>query len=128
MLINTLVFLLFSCLCLRCDVIAQIMCVCVCVSAGHPSVTMAPNRDSDSALLPVLQKEDPPTQLSLLSQSIMDQQVCVFIFQIINAFLVCDSHDIKACVFWLPVLFLLTGHIIAQLFFPHQTSVHSYCS
>lgn len=99
MLINTLVFLLFSCLCLRCDVIAQIMCVCVCVSAGHPSVTMAPNRDSDSALLPVLQKEDPPTQLSLLSQSIMDQQVCVFIFQIINAFLVCDSHDTKLVFF-----------------------------
>uniref|UniRef100_A0A3Q3W504 Spindle and centriole-associated protein 1 n=1 Tax=Mola mola TaxID=94237 RepID=A0A3Q3W504_MOLML len=44
---------------------------------GHPSVTMAPNSDSDSALLPVLQREDPPTQLSLLSQSIMDQQVAL---------------------------------------------------
>ncbi|TDG97309.1 hypothetical protein EPR50_G00224560 [Perca flavescens] len=41
--------------------------------AGHPSVTMAPNCDSDSAL-PVLQRPDPPTQLSLLSQSLMDQQ------------------------------------------------------
>uniref|UniRef100_A0A4W6DKY4 Spindle and centriole-associated protein 1 n=1 Tax=Lates calcarifer TaxID=8187 RepID=A0A4W6DKY4_LATCA len=40
---------------------------------GHPSVTMAPNCDSDSEL-PVLQKPDPPTQLSLLSQSMMDQQ------------------------------------------------------
>ncbi|KAM7369900.1 hypothetical protein PAMP_011188 [Pampus punctatissimus] len=40
---------------------------------GHPSVTMAPNCDSDSALL-VLQRPDPPTQLSLLSQSMMDQQ------------------------------------------------------
>ncbi|KAM9337452.1 spindle and centriole-associated protein 1 [Symphorus nematophorus] len=40
---------------------------------GHPSVTMAPNCDSDSAL-PVLQRPDPPTQLSLLSQSMMDQQ------------------------------------------------------
>ncbi|XP_034562126.1 spindle and centriole-associated protein 1 [Notolabrus celidotus] len=40
---------------------------------GHPSVTMAPNCDSDSAL-PVLRRPDPPTQLSLLSQSMMDQQ------------------------------------------------------
>lgn len=40
---------------------------------GHPSVTMAPNCDSDSGL-PVLQRPDPPTQLSLLSQSMMDQQ------------------------------------------------------
>ncbi|XP_022538493.2 spindle and centriole-associated protein 1 isoform X1 [Astyanax mexicanus] len=41
--------------------------------AGFPSVTMAPDCDSDSEL-PVLQKPDPPTQLSLLSQSMMDQQ------------------------------------------------------
>ncbi|XP_031706434.1 spindle and centriole-associated protein 1 isoform X1 [Anarrhichthys ocellatus] len=40
---------------------------------GHPSVTMAPNCDSDSEL-PVLQRPDPPTQLSLLSQSLMDPQ------------------------------------------------------
>ncbi|XP_072545087.1 spindle and centriole-associated protein 1 isoform X3 [Salminus brasiliensis] len=40
---------------------------------GFPSVTMAPDCDSDSEL-PVLQKPDPPTQLSLLSQSMMDQQ------------------------------------------------------
>ncbi|KAM6970930.1 spindle and centriole-associated protein 1 isoform 2-T2 [Tautogolabrus adspersus] len=40
---------------------------------GHPSVTIAPNCDIDSAL-PVLQRPDPPTQLSLLSQSMMDQQ------------------------------------------------------
>ncbi|KAL3040469.1 hypothetical protein OYC64_011482 [Pagothenia borchgrevinki] len=40
---------------------------------GHPSVTMAPNCGSDSGL-PVLQRPDPPTQLSLLSQSMMDQQ------------------------------------------------------
>ncbi|XP_026148669.1 spindle and centriole-associated protein 1 isoform X2 [Mastacembelus armatus] len=40
---------------------------------GHPSVTMAPNCHSDSEL-PVLQRPDPPTQLSLLSQSMMDQQ------------------------------------------------------
>ncbi|KAM9713180.1 spindle and centriole-associated protein 1 isoform 4-T4 [Menidia menidia] len=39
----------------------------------HPSVTMAPHCDSDSEL-PVLQKPDPPTHLSLLSQSMMDQE------------------------------------------------------
>ncbi|TNN88848.1 Spindle and centriole-associated protein 1 [Liparis tanakae] len=41
--------------------------------AGHPSVTKAPNCDSDSGL-PVLRRPDPPTQLSLLSQSMMDPQ------------------------------------------------------
>ncbi|XP_054479112.1 spindle and centriole-associated protein 1 [Anoplopoma fimbria] len=40
---------------------------------GHPSVTMAPNCESDSGL-PVLQRPDPPTHLSLLSQSMMDPQ------------------------------------------------------
>ncbi|XP_029955611.1 spindle and centriole-associated protein 1 [Salarias fasciatus] len=40
---------------------------------GHPSVTVAPDCDSDSEL-PVLQRPDPPTQLSLLSQSMMDQE------------------------------------------------------
>ncbi|XP_017261893.1 spindle and centriole-associated protein 1 [Kryptolebias marmoratus] len=40
---------------------------------GNPSVTVAPNCDSDSEL-PVHQKPDPPTQLSLLSQSMMDQE------------------------------------------------------
>ncbi|XP_035981449.1 spindle and centriole-associated protein 1 [Fundulus heteroclitus] len=40
---------------------------------GHPSVTVAPNCDSDTEL-PVLQRPDPPTQLSLLSQSMMDQE------------------------------------------------------
>ncbi|CAL8312257.1 unnamed protein product [Merluccius merluccius] len=41
---------------------------------GHPSVTMAPDCDSDSEL-PVVQRADPPTQLSLLSHSMMNQQV-----------------------------------------------------
>ncbi|XP_061569308.1 spindle and centriole-associated protein 1 isoform X2 [Cololabis saira] len=41
---------------------------------GHPSVTVAPNCDSDSDL-PVLQKPDPPTHLSRLSQSMMDREV-----------------------------------------------------
>ncbi|MED6272869.1 hypothetical protein CHARACLAT_001075 [Characodon lateralis] len=40
---------------------------------GQFSVTVAPNCDSDFEL-PVLQKPDPPTQLSLLSQSMMDQE------------------------------------------------------
>lgn len=40
---------------------------------GHPSVTMAPDCDSHSGL-PVFQRPDPPTELSLLSQSMMDQQ------------------------------------------------------
>uniref|UniRef100_A0A673L3V2 Spindle and centriole-associated protein 1 n=1 Tax=Sinocyclocheilus rhinocerous TaxID=307959 RepID=A0A673L3V2_9TELE len=40
---------------------------------GFPTITVAPACDSDSEL-PVHQKSDPPTQLSLLSQSMMDQQ------------------------------------------------------
>ncbi|XP_073687174.1 spindle and centriole-associated protein 1 [Garra rufa] len=40
---------------------------------GFPTITVAPDCDSDSEL-PVHPKPDPPTQLSLLSQSMMDQQ------------------------------------------------------
>lgn len=40
---------------------------------GFPTITVAPDCDSDSEL-PVHQKPDPPTQLSLLSQTTMDQQ------------------------------------------------------
>uniref|UniRef100_A0A3B4F6Y8 Spindle and centriole-associated protein 1 n=1 Tax=Pundamilia nyererei TaxID=303518 RepID=A0A3B4F6Y8_9CICH len=40
---------------------------------GQPRVTVAPNCDSDSEL-PVLQRPDRPTPLSLLSQSMMDQE------------------------------------------------------
>ncbi|XP_016127237.1 spindle and centriole-associated protein 1-like [Sinocyclocheilus grahami] len=40
---------------------------------GFPTITVAPACDSDSEL-PVHQNSDPPTQLSLLSQSMMDQQ------------------------------------------------------
>ncbi|KAK7879018.1 hypothetical protein WMY93_030771 [Mugilogobius chulae] len=40
---------------------------------GHPSVTRAPNCNSDS-VLPVFERPDPPTELSLLSQSTMNPQ------------------------------------------------------
>lgn len=40
---------------------------------GLPSVTKAPHCSSDS-VLPVFQRPDPPTELSLLSQSMMDSQ------------------------------------------------------
>lgn len=49
--------------------------------SGHPNVTVAPNCDSDSEL-PVLQRPDPPTHLSLLSQSMMDQEVCFCVIEI----------------------------------------------
>lgn len=41
---------------------------------GFPTITVAPDCESDSEL-PVHRRPDPPTQLSLLSQSMMDQQV-----------------------------------------------------
>ncbi|XP_029002166.1 spindle and centriole-associated protein 1 [Betta splendens] len=59
---------------------------------GHPSVTMAPNCDSDSEL-PLLQKPDPPTQLSLLSQSMMDQQA----LNEIEASEECSDKDPYSC-------------------------------
>ncbi|XP_062427582.1 spindle and centriole-associated protein 1 isoform X2 [Rhea pennata] len=42
--------------------------------AGFPNVTMAPNCDLESSEGPVVQKRDPPTRLSMLSESVMDSQ------------------------------------------------------
>ncbi|EMP33632.1 Spindle and centriole-associated protein 1 [Chelonia mydas] len=39
---------------------------------GFPNVTMAPHCDLESSQGPIVQKSDPPTQLSILSESIMD--------------------------------------------------------
>ncbi|TFK04140.1 Spindle and centriole-associated protein 1 [Platysternon megacephalum] len=41
---------------------------------GFPNVTMAPHCDLESSQCPIVQKSDPPTQLSILSESIMDPQ------------------------------------------------------
>lgn len=72
-------------------------------------MTVAPNCDSDSEL-PVHQKPDPPTQLSLLSQSMMDQEVILrplstyteqhnhYIYVYIIILLACvDFHWQKQC-------------------------------
>uniref|UniRef100_A0A8C6ZL22 Spindle and centriole-associated protein 1 n=1 Tax=Nothoprocta perdicaria TaxID=30464 RepID=A0A8C6ZL22_NOTPE len=42
---------------------------------GFPNVTMAPNCGLDSSKGRIVQKHDPPTQLSVLSESVMDSQV-----------------------------------------------------
>ncbi|KFQ87974.1 Spindle and centriole-associated protein 1, partial [Phoenicopterus ruber ruber] len=42
---------------------------------GFPNVTMAPNCDVESSQGPIVQKCDPPTQLSILGESVMDSQV-----------------------------------------------------
>ncbi|NXM69864.1 SPICE protein, partial [Serilophus lunatus] len=42
---------------------------------GFPNVTMAPNCDLESSQGPIVQKRDPPSQLSTLSESVMDSQV-----------------------------------------------------
>ncbi|KFM12816.1 Spindle and centriole-associated protein 1, partial [Aptenodytes forsteri] len=44
---------------------------------GFPNVTMAPNCDLESSQGPIVQKCDPPTQLSILSESVMDSQKIV---------------------------------------------------
>ncbi|NXJ27092.1 SPICE protein, partial [Dicrurus megarhynchus] len=41
---------------------------------GFPNVTMAPNCDLESSQGPIVQKSHPPSQLSILSESIMDSQ------------------------------------------------------
>uniref|UniRef100_A0A8C8B6J6 Spindle and centriole-associated protein 1 n=1 Tax=Otus sunia TaxID=257818 RepID=A0A8C8B6J6_9STRI len=41
---------------------------------GFPNVTMAPNCDLESSQGPIVQKCDPPTQLSILSESVADAQ------------------------------------------------------
>nr|XP_033798312.1 spindle and centriole-associated protein 1 isoform X2 [Geotrypetes seraphini] len=41
---------------------------------GFPNVTVAPYCDSESSQGPIVQKRDPPTQLSILSESVMDRQ------------------------------------------------------
>ncbi|NXI96037.1 SPICE protein, partial [Psophia crepitans] len=41
---------------------------------GFPNVTMAPNCDVESSEGPIVQKCDPPTRLSILSESVMDSQ------------------------------------------------------
>ncbi|XP_074963570.1 spindle and centriole-associated protein 1 isoform X2 [Phalacrocorax aristotelis] len=41
---------------------------------GFPNVTMAPNCDLESSQGPIVQKCNPPTQLSILSESVMDSQ------------------------------------------------------
>ncbi|KGL89068.1 Spindle and centriole-associated protein 1, partial [Charadrius vociferus] len=41
---------------------------------GFPNVTMAPNCDLESSQGPIVHKCDPPTQLSILSQSVMNSQ------------------------------------------------------
>ncbi|XP_042723460.1 spindle and centriole-associated protein 1 [Lagopus leucura] len=41
---------------------------------GFPNVTVAPNCDLESSQGPIIQKWEPPTQLSILSESVMDSQ------------------------------------------------------
>ncbi|RLV98925.1 hypothetical protein DV515_00010209, partial [Chloebia gouldiae] len=41
---------------------------------GFPNVTMAPNCDLESPQGPIVQKSHPPSQLSILSESVMDSQ------------------------------------------------------
>ncbi|KAM9320408.1 spindle and centriole-associated protein 1 [Gastrophryne carolinensis] len=41
---------------------------------GFPNVTMAPSCDLETSRGPVVQRKDPPTRLSILSESVMDSQ------------------------------------------------------
>ncbi|NXI74756.1 SPICE protein, partial [Anseranas semipalmata] len=58
---------------------------------GFPNVTMAPNCDLESSQGPIIQKRDPPTQLSILSESVMDSQALNEVQE--KALSICHSED-----------------------------------
>ncbi|NXP05335.1 SPICE protein, partial [Thinocorus orbignyianus] len=58
---------------------------------GFPNVTVAPNCDLESSQGPIVQKCDPPTQLSICSESVMNSQVLNEVEE--EAFSICQSED-----------------------------------
>ncbi|NXF36727.1 SPICE protein, partial [Nyctibius bracteatus] len=58
---------------------------------GFPNVTMAPNCDLESSQGPIVQKCDPPTELSILSESVMDSQAFNEVEE--EALSFCQSED-----------------------------------
>ncbi|NXK52101.1 SPICE protein, partial [Chauna torquata] len=58
---------------------------------GFPNVTMAPNCDLESSQGPIVQKCDPPTRLSILSESVMDSQALNEVQE--EALSICQSED-----------------------------------
>ncbi|KFO85104.1 Spindle and centriole-associated protein 1, partial [Buceros rhinoceros silvestris] len=57
---------------------------------GFPNVTMAPNCDLESPQGPIVQKSDPSTQLSILTESIMDSKV---LNEVEDELPICQSED-----------------------------------
>ncbi|XP_068813813.1 spindle and centriole-associated protein 1 isoform X2 [Struthio camelus] len=58
---------------------------------GFPNVTMAPNCGLESSQGPIVQKHDPPTQLSILSESVMDSQALNEVKEETSS--ICQSED-----------------------------------
>ncbi|NXL58132.1 SPICE protein, partial [Chordeiles acutipennis] len=58
---------------------------------GFPNVTMAPKCDLESSQGPIVQKRDPPTQLSTFSESVMDSQALNEVEE--EASSICQSED-----------------------------------
>ncbi|NXE21164.1 SPICE protein, partial [Ardeotis kori] len=70
---------------------------------GFPNVTMAPKCDLESSQGPIVEKCDPPTQLSILSESVMDSQALNEVED--EALSICgpedgyhDSPNLKSCI------------------------------
>lgn len=61
------------------------------IPLGFPNVTVAPNCDVESSQGPIIQKRDPPTELSILSESVMDSQVMYILFHTCPTFLGCTK-------------------------------------
>lgn len=61
------------------------------IPLGFPNVTVAPNCDVESCQGPIIQKCDPPTELSILSESVMDSQVMYILFHTCPMFLGCTK-------------------------------------
>ncbi|XP_068554603.1 spindle and centriole-associated protein 1 [Anas acuta] len=58
---------------------------------GFPNVTVAPDCDVESCQGPIIQKCDPPTELSILSESVMDSQALNEVQE--EALSICPSED-----------------------------------
>ncbi|XP_025921266.1 spindle and centriole-associated protein 1 isoform X4 [Apteryx rowi] len=62
-----------------------------CRRTGFPNVTMAPNCDLEFSEGPIVQKRDPSTPLSILSESVMDSQALNEVAEETSS--ICQSED-----------------------------------
>lgn len=79
----------------KCCNVSTDQALCCLIPIGFPNVTMAPNCDLESSQGPIVKKSHPPSQLSILSESVMDSQVMYILFHASMScgFFVCTKWD-----------------------------------